>query len=171
VDEGGFTIRALAASDSIDALTELLHAAYKVHADRGLRFVATHQDAATTRERAAEGECFVAEADGRVVGTITWRRGEPDSTCDWYREPGVAVFGQFAVDPALQGRGIGCALLVHCERRAAAQGFSEMACDTAGPAAEMIAVYERWGYRHVGRVRWSSVNYESVVLSKALSPG
>lgn len=166
-----FRIRLLDAADSFDAITAMLHRAYKVHADRGMHFTASHQDVAVTRRRCAAGECLVldrGDADRAVVATLTWRAGRADHECLWYRRPGLAVFGQFAVEPALQGLGLGRALLLDAERRAAAAGFTEMACDTAGPAADMIALYERWGYRLVDRVRWTTVNYESVVLAKPL---
>lgn len=167
-----FRLRLLDAADSMDAMTEMLHRAYKVHADRGMHFTASWQDAAVTRRRCDAGETLVldrGDGDRGVVATVTWRAGRADHECTWYRRPGLAIFGQFAVEPALQGLGLGRALLDEAERRAAAAGFTEMALDTAGPAADMIALYERWGYRLVDKVRWREVNYESVVLAKALS--
>ena len=64
-------IRGLAARDSMQALTELLHRAYAPLAGRGMNFTAATQSAETTARRAAEGHCFIAERRGRVVGTVT----------------------------------------------------------------------------------------------------
>lgn len=153
----------------VPELTSLLHRAYAPLAAMGLRYVATHQDDATTRRRIAPGECLVAERGGRLVGTITWYAGDNHSACRWYHREDVAGFGQFGVEPELKGRGIGAALLAEVERRAAAAGFAEIACDTASPAADLIAMYSRRGYREVERVRWDATNYESVVLSKRLA--
>ena len=65
-------IRLLNESDSLEELTELLHRAYRVLADLNLRYMATHQDVSVTRDRIKNGRCFVAELNGRVVGTITY---------------------------------------------------------------------------------------------------
>lgn len=154
--------------DEVPALTSLLHRAYAPLAARGLRYVASHQTETTTRDRISRGECWVADLDGAAVGTVTWYRTTPDSDCGHYRRTDVAHFGQYAVEPHLQGRGIGAALLGQVERRAAEEGFAHLACDTAEPATDLIALYERRGFRRVGTVRWESVNYRSVVLSKPL---
>jgi hypothetical protein len=45
-----------------------------------------------------------------------------------------------------------------------------MMLDTAEPASGLIALYESWGYRIVGRADWRpNTNYESVLMSCALS--
>lgn len=163
----GVVLRRLRDDDPVPALTDLLHRAYAPLAARGLRYVATHQDDRTTRHRCSQGECWVAELGGRVVATVTLVHGRT-SECAYYARPGVARFGQFAVEPSLQGRGVGRALVELCERRAREDGCTEIACDTSEHAAELIAMYERWGYVLAGRTRWKDVNYESVVLAKAL---
>lgn len=164
------TVRPLHPDDSIDDLTDLLHRAYATLAARGLRYLASHQDAATTRERIGEGEALVALSDdGAIIGTITWHRPGIKTGVGWYDRPGVAHFGQFAVEPRLRGAGIGRALLSEVEERARASGASEIACDTAEPATDLIAMYIRWGYRVVGTVDYRPVvNYPSVTLSKTL---
>ena len=162
------SFRRLREDDDLAALTDLLHRAYAPLAARGLRYVATHQDVETTRKRTSGGECWVRDDDGALVATVTWYRPFAGSFCEWYRRPEVAFFGQFAVDPSLQGAGVGGELLTLVERRAAEEGYAELACDTASPAEHLIAFYARRGFRFVGTTRWESVNYESVVLSKSL---
>lgn len=164
------TVRPLHPDDSIDELTDLLHRAYAGLAARGLRYLATHQDADTTRARIGDGEALVAIDDnGAIVGTITWHRPGMKTGVEWYDRPGVAHFGQFAVDPSERGAGIGRALLSEVEARAHAAGARELACDTAEPATDLIEMYVRWGYRVVGTVDYRPVvNYPSVTLSKAL---
>jgi GNAT superfamily N-acetyltransferase len=162
------TIRRLGAGDSLEDLTDLLHRAYRPLLDAGLRYLATHQDAATTAGRAATGECFVAETEGRVVGTVTLVSPENAEGCAYFERPGVAMFHQYAVDPAWQGRGIGARLLAHVERRAAELGAVELALDTAEATTGLIALYEKRGYRLVGRADWDVTNYQSVVMAKRL---
>lgn len=161
-------IRRLLDSDSVSELTELLHRSYKRLADMGLRFVATHQSDAVTLERLSSGEAFVAELKGRIVGTILFRPPHLTRGCEWYDRPEVAMFGQFGVEPGLQGSGIGKALLLHCEQRAREEGASEIALDTSEKALHLIEMYQRWGYRLVGETQWDGVNYRSVIMSKRL---
>lgn len=166
-----FIIRALMPDDSISLLTQLIHRAYAEHGARGLHYVAVDQDEQTTAQRAAGGECFIAvDPSGPIVGTITVADPTRTEGSPWYDRPEVASFSQFAVDPAWQGAGVGRALLETAERRARESGARELACDTAQPATELIAMYEHLGYRVVGTVDWRPVtNYLSVTLSKDLS--
>lgn len=167
-------VRSLAARDSFDALTALLHRAYAPLAAQGLNFTAATQTAEVTRRRAAEGQCFVAEVGGALVGTVTvcgpfdvetapWTTEVP-----WFRERDTAHFHQFAVDPELQGRGVGRLLLEACERWARRHGYKRMSLDTALPATALRALYARLGYADVGEVQWTGKNYRSTIMQKAL---
>ena len=161
-------IRRLAETDDLEQLTALLHRAYARLANMGLHFVATKQDVATTKERIQDAECYVATLDGRIVGTIVFRPCARTGGCAWYDRPDVASFGQFGVEPALQGMGIGARLLHFVEAHARATGAKEIALDTAEPATHLIDYYMRHGYRVVDRHKWHVVNYASVIMSKAL---
>jgi GNAT superfamily N-acetyltransferase len=163
-------VRELAETDSIEDLTELLHRAYAPLAAQGLRYVATHQDAATTRRRIAGGEDLVAEIDGRIVGNITWHAHTFEGgKTPWYDRTDVAFFHQLCTEPGYQGRGVASRLLEEVERRARESGATELACDTALPAQHLIDWYGKRGYRIVDKADWRPVtNYESVILSKTL---
>jgi GNAT superfamily N-acetyltransferase len=164
----GVTLRLFSPSDDVSALTALLHRAYAPLAARGMRYLASHQDDATTLRRLSKGECWVAQTAGQLVGTITLRDAAHTKGCPWYDRPDVASFGQFAVDPARQRRGVGTLLVDHVERRAREKGVTELAIDTAETADDLIAFYTRRGYRFIEYVRWDVVNYRSVVMSKTL---
>ncbi len=164
----GFSMRRLADSDSLEELTDLLHRGYRRLADMNLRFVATYQDVETTRRRASEGECFVVLQAGRIVGTITLYPPERCGGCEWYDRPEVACFGQFTVEPGLQGAGLGSAMISAVEARARELGARELALDTAEPATHLIEYYARRGYRCVGDVQWRETNYRSVIMSRRL---
>lgn len=163
-------IRALAADDSIVALTGVLHRAYARLGRMGLNYTAVDQPPQVTAERVSGGQCFVADDDGALVGTIVVQPPYEANECAYFARPGVAALHQFAVDPASQGRGIGRALLQAAERWARAQGFLEVALDTAEQAEHLIGLYERLGYERVGTVRRAGKVYRSVVLRKALGP-
>lgn len=169
IDSSNFEIRLIRPDDDHSALTELLHRAYGALAARGMRFLASHQDEKTTRERIGEGECYLAMQDGQMIGTIVWRSAGQTSGTPWYDRPDVSSFGQFAVDPDFQNRGIGSKLLAIAERRAAETGAAELALDTAEPADDLIRVYTRRGYRFIEYTRWKLANYRSVIMSKGIA--
>jgi ribosomal protein S18 acetylase RimI-like enzyme len=162
-------IRPLREDDSLEALTEMLHRAYKVLADMGLKFLATWQDVETTRTRISNGTCFVAVADDMIVGTITFKMPHGGHDIAWLDRPDVGHISQMAVEPAFQNRGIGGRLMRHAEEHAKEQGLAELALDTSERAHHLIAWYERLGYRFVGNIQWEIVNYRSVVMTKSLS--
>lgn len=161
-------IRPYLGSDNLDELTRLLNAAYKKLADQGFRYLASHQDSKITKQRIEEGHCFVATLDDRIVGTVTFYSPQQNAGCDWYDQPFVAKYGQFAVEPELQGSGVGSKLIRYVEELAAKENAEEIAIDTAEGASELINYYNRRGYRFIEYAQWQETNYRSVILSKKL---
>lgn len=173
------TIRLLNPSDPIRDVTQLLHRAYAKQVAMGLRPLAGRQDDDTTRRRCAAGECYLAvmpddrasarRAAERIVGTILFHEIEDAQGPPWFRRKDVDYFSQFAVDPDLQGRGIGRLLLDHCERCALENGARELACSMADPDRELYDFYIRRGYRLIEHWQWPYTNYKSAILSKTLA--
>src|SRR5690242_14231846 len=93
------TIRRLSDEDSLDDLTGLIHRAYKTMADQGHNATGSYQTVETTRLRCSEGTCFVAEADGKLVGTAMLVTRMEHTKPELYCDSGLAVLGQFGVDP------------------------------------------------------------------------
>jgi GNAT superfamily N-acetyltransferase len=162
-------IRLLAAGDSLALLTDLLHRAYAPLGARALNFTAADQTVETTAYRVSLGTCAVLTLGERIVGTITVRAPKHDSDCAWYRLPHVAIANQLAVDPEHQGAGLGAQLMEWAEAWARANGYAEIAVDTAEPATDLVAYYAHRGYRRVDDVQWPGKTYRSVILSKRLS--
>lgn len=163
-------IRPFHEDDAIPPITRLLHAAYAPLAAMDLRYTATHQNDGVTRSRLLRGLPWVAELDGEIVATVTlYPDPGPTSGCAWYDTAGVFSFGQFAVRPDLQGKGLGGKLIALMENEAVARGAKELALDTAEGASHLIRWYEKLGFRFIGYMDWSSTNYRSVVMSKTLS--
>ncbi len=168
---GDVRIREIAATDSIAELTALLHRAYAPLGAMGLNYTAVDQSAETTARRVAEGLCHVATRGDALVGTVVVGGPYERNECAYYLRPGVASVQQFAVDPRLQGGGVGRLLLARAEAWARAQGRTEIALDTAEPATHLVDFYRRLGYAHVGHTQWSGKVYRSVVMSKPLARG
>lgn len=164
-----FQIRPLAPNDSLSELTALLHTAYARLGEMGLNYTAVDQSEAVTARRLAEGQALVAEQAGKLVGTLVITPPNAESDCGYFRKLGVASFHQFAVVPALQGQGLGRALIQAAEDWARTEGYAEMALDTAEAATHLIALYTRQGYAFVEYVQWPGKTYRSVVMRKALS--
>ena len=162
-------IRPLGPDDSLEELTDLLHRAYAPLAAMGLKFIAATQDVEQTRRRIAKGECYVGILAGRIVATINFLPIASTHGTPWLDRPDVCNFQQFAVEPRLQGNGIGRRLIEVCERRARETGATELACDTAEPATALIQLYEHLGFRFIDTTKWPVVNYRSVIMSKRVS--
>ncbi|RPI55678.1 MAG: GNAT family N-acetyltransferase [Acidobacteria bacterium] len=146
----------------------MLHEAYAPLAPQGMRFLATHQDSATTRRRISRGETIVAVDGVSIVGIITLKDTTLTQGSPFYDRPDVAGFGQFAVRPSHQRTGIGSTLLDLVEQRARETGVTFLALDTAENADHLIALYTSKGYAFVEYVQWPDVSYRSVVLAKPI---
>lgn len=161
-------VRPLEDADSLAHITAMLHRAYKTHVDRGLRALSGFQPEEVTRKRIAGGECYVATYLGKVVGTILFKDAGHTSGTPWFDAPGVASFSQLAVEPEVQGRGIGGVLIEKAEERARAIGAQELALSTPQPATWLVEMYQRRGYRVVETHHWPETNYTSAIMSKTL---
>ncbi len=164
-------LRILDPAEPVSELTTLLHRAYARLATMGLRYMATHQSDAVTRDRAASGECWLAVSGGSIVGTVLFKAAERTAGSPWLDRPEVASLGQFAVMPEWQDTGLGTRLMALVERRAAETGAEEIALDTAEPAEHLVKLYQRRGYRFIEFAQWSHTNYRSVIMSKPVRPG
>ncbi len=170
-------IRLLEPSDSIPEITSLLHRAYAGQVAMGLRPLAGRQDDETTRRRCTNGECYLAVlppaagepgASQRIVGTILFHEVEADQGPPWFQNSSVDSFSQFAVDPTLQGLGLGRLMLEKVESRARECGAVELALSMAEPDENLRRFYEKRGYRFIERWKWPYTNYTSLILSKTL---
>jgi GNAT superfamily N-acetyltransferase len=161
-------IRLLDATDSITALTQLLHAAYASLGEMGFNYTAVDQTDAVTRERIECGDCFIAVDGTRLAGTVMLLAPGNDGGCEHYKRLNVATIGQFGVLPERQGQGVGNLLLCEAERRAVLIGATDLALDTSEGADHLIAWYERRGFRVVERAHWPGKSYHSVVMNKSL---
>ncbi|MBF4132742.1 MULTISPECIES: GNAT family N-acetyltransferase [Streptomyces] len=79
------------------------------------------------------------------------RNGELIACCQLAHRGDHAYFGMFAVRPGLQGGGLGRRVLAEAERLAAeAWGVRAMHMTVISAREELIAWYERRGYRRTG---------------------
>lgn len=163
-------IRRVEEGEVFNSITALLHRAYAGLAAQGFTYKASYQDVEETRRRCEGAECYAATFDEQLVGTILVVRPErPAPWSEWYNQPTVAMLGQFGVEPALQGQGIGTRLLSFAESRAFELGAHEVSIDTAVEATRLVNFYRAKGYRDVMTTQWKHANYLSVIMSKSRS--
>ncbi len=183
-------VRLLKKSDSLEEITSLLHRAYARQVSMGLKPLAGRQDVETTKKRCSSAQCFVAvmdeavtDGDGaatngmgghaakrreKIVGIILFHEVEDAKGPPWFAKPEVDSFSQFAVDPDVQGKGIGQLLLDTAERRAREAGAKELGLSMAEPDTQLMEFYKRRGYRFVEHWQWPYTNYRSAILSKTI---
>jgi GNAT superfamily N-acetyltransferase len=130
----------------------------------GLNYTAVDQSSTVTRERIAAGQCWVAERDRRMLGTITLARPR-DSDVEPYRL--YPAIHQLAVEPSAQRLGIGGALMDTAEA-CARRTQDAVVLDTAESAQHLIDGYRRRGCAQAALAQWPGKVYRSVVLVKPL---
>ncbi|MEM9166705.1 MAG: GNAT family N-acetyltransferase [Planctomycetota bacterium] len=167
-------VRRYLVDDPIPAITSLLHRAYARQRAMGLDPLAGRQDDRTTLERVLASECYLAvdappnQPERRIVGLILFNEHEKVSFPATFLQPGTAHFAMFAVDPTLQGIGIGVRLLETVEARAREIASDRLALSMAEPDTALQRYYERRGYAFVETWRWPYTNYDSLILARPI---
>jgi DNA-binding MarR family transcriptional regulator/GNAT superfamily N-acetyltransferase len=82
-------------------------------------------------------------------------------------EPAVGEIKRMWVHPDWRGAGLGSRLLRHLEQVCVGLGHPTVRLDTNGTLVEAIAMYERSGYRHIGR--YNDNPYAQAWFEKQLS--
>jgi ribosomal protein S18 acetylase RimI-like enzyme len=134
----------------VDALVSLVDSAYRGDASRA--GWTTEADLLEGRRIDPEGVLEVIKSpDTRVLAVE--RAGRIVACCQLEHRGDHAYFGMFAVSPTVQGGGLGRTVLAEAERRARADwGVTEMHMTVISLREDLIAWYERRGYRRTGRM-------------------
>lgn len=139
-----------ATEDDVDVLVALVESAYRGESSRAgwtteadiLEGRRTDPEGVLDVIRSSDSRLLVVEQDGGVV-----------ACCQLEHRGGHAYFGMFAVSPTLQGAGLGKTVIAEAERQArAAWGVTEMHMTVISVRDDLIAWYERRGYRRTGRM-------------------
>ncbi|MFE2297769.1 GNAT family N-acetyltransferase [Streptomyces sp. NPDC059445] len=145
----GLTFRDAVDSD-VDALVALVESAYRGDSSRAgwtteadiLDGQRTDADAVRAIVEAPDSRLLTVERDGALV-----------ACCQLEHRGDHAYFGMFAVSPALQGGGLGKVIIAEAERTVReVWGATEMHMTVISVREDLIAWYERRGYRRTGRM-------------------
>ncbi|MEU0683076.1 MULTISPECIES: GNAT family N-acetyltransferase [Streptomyces] len=133
----------------VDALVELIESAYRGESSRA--GWTTEADILQGQRTDPEGVLEVIKAPDSRLLTVE-REGRIVACCQLEHRGDHAYFGMFAVSPALQGAGLGRAVIAEAERQARESwGVTEMHMTVITVREDLIAWYERRGYRRTGR--------------------
>ncbi|AKJ14769.1 GCN5 family acetyltransferase [Streptomyces incarnatus] len=134
----------------VDALVALIESAYRGDSSRAgwtteadiLQGQRTDPEGVLEVIKSPESRLLVVEQDGRIV-----------ACCQLEHRGDHAYFGMFAVSPTLQGAGLGKTVMAEAERQVrAAWGVTEMHMTVISVRDDLIAWYERRGYRRTGKM-------------------
>ena len=141
------TFRTATAAD-VPALVALVERAYRGDASRA--GWTTEADLLGGQRTDPEGVAAVVDApSGRML--VADLDGAPAACCQLEHRGDHAYFGMFAVDPGLQGGGLGKKVLREAERLAREEwGAAEMRMTVITARGELIAWYVRRGYVRTG---------------------
>ncbi|MDX2676590.1 MULTISPECIES: GNAT family N-acetyltransferase [unclassified Streptomyces] len=144
-----FTFRDATDAD-VDALVALIEAAYRGDSSRVgwtteadiLQGQRTDPDGVLDVIKAPNSRLLTVERDGRII-----------ACCQLEHRGDHAYFGMFAVSPTAQGGGLGKTVMAQAERQARENwGVTEMHMTVISVREDLIAWYERRGYRRTGRM-------------------
>ncbi|MEV3949322.1 MULTISPECIES: GNAT family N-acetyltransferase [Streptomyces] len=139
-----------ATEEDVPALVRLVQSAYRGDSSRVgwtteahlLEGQRTDPDGVREVITAPSGRMMIAEREGVTV-----------ACCQLEHRGDAAYFGMFAVDPGLQGGGLGKAVIAEAERAVREDwGVGEMHMTVISLRDELIAWYERRGYRRTGEM-------------------
>ncbi|MGW5622637.1 GNAT family N-acetyltransferase [Streptomyces olivaceus] len=144
---GPLTYRDAADAD-VDGIVALIESAYRGDSSRA--GWTTEADILQGQRTDPQGVLEVVEApDSRLLAVE--RDGRLVACCQLEHRGAHAYFGMFAVSPALQGGGLGKAIIAEAERRARETwGATEMHMTVISVREDLIAWYERRGYCRTG---------------------
>ncbi|MEV7341020.1 GNAT family N-acetyltransferase [Streptomyces sp. NPDC093544] len=145
----GLTFRDATDSD-VDALVALIESAYRGDSSRA--GWTTEADILEGQRTDSEGVLAVIKSPDSRLLTVE-RDGAVVACCQLEHRGDHAYFGMFSVSPALQGAGLGKVIIAEAERHAReVWGAEEMHMTVISVREDLIAWYERRGYRRTGKM-------------------
>ncbi|MFI6559082.1 GNAT family N-acetyltransferase [Streptomyces sp. NPDC050534] len=145
----GLTFRDAIDAD-VDVLVALIESAYR--GDSSRTGWTTEADILEGQRTDAEGVLDVIKSPDSRLLTVE-RDGVVIACCQLEHRGAYAYFGMFAVSPQLQGTGLGKVIIAEAERAARETwGVREMHMTVISVREDLIAWYERRGYRRTGRM-------------------
>lgn len=142
-----------ARKSDFDEVRRITLAAYAAagHVTKGHPYLAVLGD---VEQRASHAEVWIAESDGRPVGTVMLTA--PTQRYTEVADEGELEFRMLAVDPSAQGQGVGRAIVEQILDHAhSLDGVNAVVLTSAASMAPAHALYKSLGFRRVPERDWS----------------
>jgi ribosomal protein S18 acetylase RimI-like enzyme len=143
-----------ASNRDVDAVREIVHAAYHHYIDRIGKPPGPMLD--DYAKRIADGQTWILEDDARIVGILVLQQ-----------TPTGLLLDNIAVQPGHQGKGHGRTLIEFAGAEALRRGCHEISLYTHALMHENIALYRRLGFVETHRI--SEKGYDRVYMTKPLT--
>ena len=136
-------LRAFEPADAA-AVNAVALAAFEQYRGHYADWPAFSKNLAHTSALADQGELIVAEAEGQVIGAVTYiGPGKPKNACF---EPEWPIMRMLVVSPAARGRGVGRLLVQECIGRARRDQAQVFALHTTPIMEVALSMYQRMGF-------------------------
>jgi ribosomal protein S18 acetylase RimI-like enzyme len=150
----------VATSEDAPALAKLISLAFQVEA---FFKIGDRTNADEVRQLMRTGKFLILEAPPGTLAGSVYVKVDGDR----------GYFGMLAIDPALQGKGLGRALVEEAESRCRAAGCRHMDIQVVNLREELPPYYRRLGYVETGTAPFHDVEHSTrrchfIVMSKPL---
>ena len=137
----------LASSADVPALVWLINLAFQAESPfiKGDR-----TDEAGVHAKMKTGSFFVIAGDAGLNGCVYVETADASNAVVIARGEGAGYIGMLAVDPALQGRGLGKQLMRFAEEELRRRGCTRVQLRIVSLRTELIEFYGKFGYRETG---------------------
>nr|WP_246322052.1 GNAT family N-acetyltransferase [Nocardioides panzhihuensis] len=141
----------------VDPLVELIESAYRGDASRAGWTTEADLLAGQRTDPGGVREVITAAGSRLLVAEQADQPDPPErpggivACCQLQKREAYVYFGMFSVAPQLQGAGVGKAVIVEAEQIAREWGAEEIRMTVIRQREDLIAFYERRGFRRTGR--------------------
>ena len=134
-----YSIRVASVAD-VPAIVALVNVAFNVETNLEIFLEGVRTDEKNVSELMQKGQFFLMEENtSRLIASIYMElRGER------------GYFGMLAVEPSLQGQGLGRAMIEFAEEYCREQGCTIMDLKVLSPRVELLPYYHKLGYEDMG---------------------
>jgi ribosomal-protein-serine acetyltransferase len=144
-------------ADDVGSVVRLLDEAAEWQQDQGIDMWRTGTFEAEVREAVTEGDLYVAQRDGEVIGCFMLEDACPEWMATWLtdheRSPAEAMYlGRLAVARAVSGHGLGIELLADARELATRAGFAFLRLNCPAGNERLRRYYLDAGFEDLAQV-------------------
>lgn len=121
-------------------------------------------------EDVVRGRMYLMRAEGTLAAAVAVRYGQEKihEQVPWTCGIRPGSFMRLAVNPAMQGSGIGGIVVDDVQQMLRHGGCDCVRCDTAETNDHALRLYDKLGFRRCGRIRWPELDCDNIAFDKPL---